>query len=54
MSRTRAKREFRAETVQKNYVHDTMADPSKMEAATGWTPSIALEEGLERVCSPYT
>jgi UDP-glucose 4-epimerase len=37
-----------------NYVHDTMADPSKMEAATGWTPSIALEEGLERVCSPYT
>jgi UDP-glucose 4-epimerase len=37
-----------------NYVHDTMADPSKMEAATGWTPSITLEEGLERVCSPYT
>jgi len=35
------------------YVHDTMADISKMKAATGWEPEISFEEGLERVCSHY-
>ena len=35
------------------YVHDTMADPSKMTEATGWEPEIGFEEGLERVCSQY-
>jgi UDP-glucose 4-epimerase len=37
----------------KNYVHDTMADVSKMHEATGWEPEISFEEGLERVCAPY-
>jgi UDP-glucose 4-epimerase len=35
------------------YVHDTMADPSKLKAATGWEPAIDFEEGVERVCAPY-
>ena len=35
------------------YVHDTMADPSKMQEATGWEPQISFEEGIERVCSQY-
>ena len=38
---------------EKVYVHDTMADISNMEAATGWEPEISFEEGLERVCSYY-
>ncbi|WP_132057538.1 NAD-dependent epimerase/dehydratase family protein [Halorussus amylolyticus] len=35
------------------FVHDTMADPSKMTAATGWEPEISFEEGIEQVCSQY-
>ncbi|MFB6129276.1 MAG: NAD-dependent epimerase/dehydratase family protein [Salinigranum sp.] len=35
------------------YVHDTMADPSKMTAATGWEPEIGFREGVRRVCAPY-
>jgi UDP-glucose 4-epimerase len=35
------------------YVHDTMADASKMREATGWEPDISFEEGVERVCSQY-
>jgi len=35
------------------YVHDTMADASKMRDATGWEPQISFEEGVERVCSQY-
>jgi UDP-glucose 4-epimerase len=35
------------------YVHDTMADPTKFSAATGWEPEIGFEEGLRRVCEPY-
>jgi UDP-glucose 4-epimerase len=35
------------------FVHHTMADPSKMKAATGWEPEIDFEEGLRRVCSQY-
>ena len=35
------------------YVHDTMADSTKMREATGWEPEISFEEGVERVCSPY-
>ncbi|GAB3681582.1 SDR family oxidoreductase [Salinarchaeum chitinilyticum] len=35
------------------YVHDTMADASKMRAATGWEPEISFEEGVRRVCSQY-
>jgi UDP-glucose 4-epimerase len=42
-----------AENTMKNYVHDTMADPSKMAAATGWEPTVSFEEGLRRVCEPY-
>ena len=38
---------------EKVYVHDTMADPSKMKAATGWEPQISFEEGLREVCSYY-
>jgi len=35
------------------YVHDTMADSTKMREATGWEPEIAFEEGVARVCEPY-
>ncbi|MFB6139741.1 MAG: NAD-dependent epimerase/dehydratase family protein [Halosimplex sp.] len=35
------------------YVHDTMADATKMREATGWEPRISFEEGVERVCSQY-
>jgi UDP-glucose 4-epimerase len=42
-----------SENTMRNYVHDTMADPSKMYAATGWEPEIGFEEGLRRVCEPY-
>ncbi|WP_101297357.1 NAD-dependent epimerase/dehydratase family protein [Halegenticoccus soli] len=35
------------------YVHDTMADPTKMKEATGWEPEISFEEGVRRVCEPY-
>jgi len=35
------------------YVHDTMADASKMREATGWEPEISFEEGVERVCAQY-
>jgi UDP-glucose 4-epimerase len=36
-----------------NYVHDTCADISKINEATGWEPQISLEEGIGRVCTPY-
>jgi UDP-glucose 4-epimerase len=36
------------------YVHDTMADASKLREATGWEPEIDFEEGLQRVCAQYT
>ncbi|AGN02768.1 nucleoside-diphosphate-sugar epimerase (UDP-glucose 4-epimerase) [Salinarchaeum sp. Harcht-Bsk1] len=36
------------------YVHDTMADPTKMHEATGWEPAIDFEEGVARVCDQYT
>jgi UDP-glucose 4-epimerase len=42
-----------SENTMTNYVHDTMADPSKMQAATGWEPEIGFDEGLRRVCEPY-
>jgi len=35
------------------YVHDTMADASKMQEATGWKPKISFEEGVRLVCSQY-
>ncbi|MFB6309548.1 MAG: NAD-dependent epimerase/dehydratase family protein [Salinirussus sp.] len=35
------------------YVHDTLADASKLRAATGWEPEISFETGLERVCEQY-
>jgi len=35
------------------YVHDTCADYSKIRKATGWRPSIKLEDGVEKVCRPY-
>ncbi|WP_256545245.1 NAD-dependent epimerase/dehydratase family protein [Halobellus inordinatus] len=35
------------------YVHDTMADSTKMREATGWEPEISFEEGVSRVCEPY-
>jgi UDP-glucose 4-epimerase len=35
------------------YVHDTCADSSKIEAATGWEPQIDFEEGIRRVCAQY-
>jgi UDP-glucose 4-epimerase len=35
------------------YVHDTMADSTKLRDATGWEPEISFEEGVRRVCEPY-
>ncbi|ERH12986.1 MAG: NAD dependent epimerase/dehydratase family protein [halophilic archaeon J07HB67] len=35
------------------YVHDTLADYSKFQEATGWEPEIDLETGIKRVCSEY-
>lgn len=35
------------------YVHDTMADASKVREATGWEPDIDFETGVERVCEQY-
>jgi UDP-glucose 4-epimerase len=35
------------------YVHDTMADTSKIREATGWEPEISFAEGVKRVCAPY-
>jgi UDP-glucose 4-epimerase len=37
----------------KNYVHDTCADHSRITDATGWTPEVSFEDGIERVCEPY-
>lgn len=36
------------------YVHDTCADPSKINEATGWEPEIDFREGIRLVCAPYT
>ena len=36
------------------YVHDTMADPTKIQEATGWEPEISFEAGVARVCDQYT
>ncbi|WP_420191893.1 NAD-dependent epimerase/dehydratase family protein [Haloplanus salinarum] len=35
------------------YVHDTMADATKLHDATGWEPQVGFEEGVSRVCEPY-
>jgi UDP-glucose 4-epimerase len=35
------------------YVHDTMADATKLREATGWEPEVGFEEGVARVCEPY-
>ena len=35
------------------YVHDTCADYSAVNAATGWEPEIGFEEGIRRVCTQY-
>jgi len=35
------------------YVHDTLADYSKLREETGWVPEIDFEDGIRRVCSPY-
>jgi len=35
------------------YVHDTCADYSTLQAATGWTPEISFEEGVRMVCGQY-
>jgi len=35
------------------YVHDTMADASKIREATGWEPEISFDEGVRLVCSQY-
>jgi len=36
------------------YVHDTMADATRIREATGWEPSVSFEEGIRRVCAPYS
>lgn len=35
------------------YVDYTCADASAFRAATGWTPQVDLEAGIDRVCAPY-
>jgi UDP-glucose 4-epimerase len=35
------------------YVHDTMADASRIREATGWEPEVSFEDGVRRVCEPY-
>jgi UDP-glucose 4-epimerase len=35
------------------FVHDTMADASKMREATGWEPEVDFREGVAMVCEPY-
>jgi UDP-glucose 4-epimerase len=35
------------------YVHDTMADASKLREETGWEPEVDFAEGLRRVCAQY-
>ncbi|MEF8779258.1 MAG: NAD-dependent epimerase/dehydratase family protein [Haloferacaceae archaeon] len=35
------------------YVHDTCADYEKIKRATGWTPTVDFQEGIERVCAQY-
>lgn len=42
------------ETPFDDYVHDTLADSTKMYEATGWEPQISFEEGVRRVCEPYS
>lgn len=39
---------------QEMFVQETQADAEKMTEATGWEPRIRFEEGIERVCQPYT
>jgi len=36
------------------YVSDTLADTSTFRESTGWTPQVEFEEGVRRVCAPYT
>lgn len=35
------------------YVHDTCADSTAFQDATGWEPAINLHEGIARVCAQY-
>ena len=35
------------------YVHDTMADATKLHEETGWVPEVEFEDGVARVCSSY-
>ncbi len=35
------------------YVPHTCADTSKMQAATGWKPTVDFQEGINRVCRYY-
>lgn len=35
------------------YVHDTLADPSKLRTETGWRADIGIEAGIKRVCTSY-
>ncbi|WP_380674968.1 NAD-dependent epimerase/dehydratase family protein [Salinigranum sp. GCM10025319] len=36
------------------YVHDTMADISKMKSETGWEPETTFREGVKLICQQYT
>lgn len=35
------------------YVDYTCGDASRLASATGWSPTVELEAGIERVCRPY-
>lgn len=36
-----------------NYVHDTCADISRIQEATGWEPQVEFVDGVRRVCEAY-
>jgi Nucleoside-diphosphate-sugar epimerases len=36
-----------------NYNYQQRFDISKLQDATGWTPQVDFEEGIEMVCAPY-
>jgi UDP-glucose 4-epimerase len=36
------------------YVHDTCADITKIKDNLGWKPEVSFEEGIKKVCDPYS
>lgn len=45
--------EYVSNPIPETYIHDTVADYSRLQEATGWKPTISLEDGIKRVCQAY-